>query len=69
MIRSNKSKRMRWARNVACMIEVRDAYKIRVRKSKAKRLLRRPRHRWDDKIQMHLMETERRCGLDASGSE
>jgi hypothetical protein len=42
--------------------EMRNAYKILVRKSEGKILLRRPRCRWEDNI------TLGRCGLDASGS-
>jgi hypothetical protein len=35
---------------------MRNAYKILVRKPEGKRLLRRPRHRWEDNIGMDLRE-------------
>jgi hypothetical protein len=34
------------------MGEIRNGYKILVGKSEGKRLLRRPRHRWEDNIKM-----------------
>jgi hypothetical protein len=36
--------------------EMRNAYKILVRKPKWKRPLRRPRHRWEDDITMDLRQ-------------
>jgi hypothetical protein len=36
---------------------MRNAYKILVGKPKGKRLLRRPRHRWEDNIRMDLRDT------------
>jgi hypothetical protein len=36
--------------------EMRNVYKILVRKLEGKRPLRRPRHRWEDNIRMDLME-------------
>jgi hypothetical protein len=39
------------------MGEMRNAYKISVRKPEGKRTLRRPRHRWEDNIKMDLRET------------
>jgi hypothetical protein len=44
-IRKNKSRRMRWAGNVAYMGTKRNAYRILVGKPEAKRPLRRPIHR------------------------
>jgi hypothetical protein len=44
------SKRMRWAGYIACMGEVRNAYKILAGKLNGKRSLGRTRHRWKDKI-------------------
>jgi hypothetical protein len=38
------------------MAEMKNAYKIFVRKSEEARLLRRPRSRWDDNIRMSLRE-------------
>jgi hypothetical protein len=49
---------MTWARHVACMGEVRNAYNILAGKPEGKRPLRRPRHRWEDNIIMDLRETE-----------
>ena len=49
-----KSRRMSWVGCVACMEERRDAY--RVEKPEGKRLLGRPRHRWEDNIKMDLQE-------------
>jgi ribosome biogenesis protein Nip4 len=34
----------------------RDAYRILVANPEGKRLLRRPRHRWEDNIEMNLKE-------------
>jgi hypothetical protein len=38
------------------MGEMRNAYKILFTKLEGKRLLRRPRHRWEDDVKMHLKE-------------
>jgi hypothetical protein len=53
-----KSRRMGWARYVACMGEMRNAHKILVRQPEGKRPYGRPRHRWEDNIKMNLRETE-----------
>jgi len=55
--------------HVARMGEIRNAYKILVRKSEGKGPLGRPRRRWEDNIIMNFTETGWGCGLDASGSE
>jgi len=39
-----------------CMGEMRNAYKILVRKSEGKRPLIRPGHRWENNIRMYLRE-------------
>ena len=44
-VRVIKSKRMRWAGNVALMGEEREAYRVLVGKPEGKRPLGRPRHR------------------------
>jgi hypothetical protein len=44
-IRIMKSRRMRWAGDVACMREKRNAYRLLVGMSQGKRPLGRPRHR------------------------
>jgi len=41
---------MRWEGHVADMGEMRGAYMILVGRSEGKRLLGRPRHRWEDNI-------------------
>jgi hypothetical protein len=51
-----KSRRMRWAGNVAHMGKIRNAYKILVGKPEGKRALGRHRHRWVDNIRMNLKE-------------
>jgi hypothetical protein len=56
IIRMIKSRRMRWAGNIACMGEIRKAYKIVVGKPEGKRPLGSPRHSWEDNIRMDLME-------------
>ena len=48
--------RMRWAGHVACMGI--GAYRVLVGKPEGKRMLGRPRHRWDNKIKMDLQEVE-----------
>jgi len=40
------------AGNVACMGEMRNAYRILVGKPKKKRPFWRPRHRWEDSIRI-----------------
>jgi hypothetical protein len=58
IIKVIKSKSMRWAGNVACMGEMRNAYKILVGKPEGKRPLRRTRHRWENNIRMDLRGRE-----------
>jgi hypothetical protein len=41
-------------RHLACMVEMRNAYKILVRKCEGKRPCRRPRHRWEDNVRKDL---------------
>jgi hypothetical protein len=50
IVRVIKARRMRWARHVARMGEVRDAYNILVGRPEGRMLLGRPRHRWEDNI-------------------
>jgi hypothetical protein len=49
-----KSRRLRWARHVACMGERRAAYRALVGKPEGRRPLGRCRHRWEDDIKMDL---------------
>jgi hypothetical protein len=60
-----KSRRMRWAGNVARIGEMRSAYKILVGKPEGKRPLGRLRLKWVDNIRI---ETGWGCGLDSSGA-
>jgi hypothetical protein len=54
IIRTIKSRRIRWARHVARMREKRNAYTILVGKAEAKKPLGTPRRRWVDNIKMDL---------------
>jgi hypothetical protein len=56
IIRIIKSRRMRWADNVARMGEKRNAYRLLVGKPEGKRPLGRPRRKWVDNIRMNLGE-------------
>jgi hypothetical protein len=56
IIRQIKSRRFRWAGNVARMGEGRNVYRVLVGKPKGKRPLGRPRHRWEGGIKMELRE-------------
>jgi hypothetical protein len=58
-IRMIKSRRMRWAGHIARTEEMRNAYRILVRKSEGKRPVGRSRLRWVDNIKMDLGQTER----------
>jgi hypothetical protein len=60
IIRIIKSRRMRWAGNVARMGEKRNVYRLLVGKPEGKNPLGRPRRRWMDNIKMNLLE----MGLD-----
>jgi hypothetical protein len=51
-----KSRRIRWARHVARIGEDRKVYKILVGKPEGKRLLGKPRCRWEDGNRMDLWE-------------
>jgi hypothetical protein len=54
IIRVIKARRMRWAGHVACMGEVRGAYKILVGRPEGRRPLGSLRRRWEDNIKMDL---------------
>jgi hypothetical protein len=56
IIRTIKSRRMRWAGHVARMGERRNAYRILVGKPEGRRSLGRPRRRWVDNIKIDLRE-------------
>ncbi|KAJ4442509.1 hypothetical protein ANN_04096 [Periplaneta americana] len=56
IIRNIKSRRFRWAGHVAHMDESRNAYRVLVGRPEGKRLLGRPRRRWEENIKMNLGE-------------
>jgi hypothetical protein len=58
IIRTNKSRRKRWAGHVASMGEKRNSYRILVGKPEGRRPLGRQRRRWVDNIKMDLGQTE-----------
>jgi len=59
-VRVIKSRIMRWAGHVARMGEGRGVYRVLVGKPEGRRLLERPRHRWEDNIRMDLRQVG--CG-------
>ena len=63
-----KSRRMRWAGQVALMGEGRGVYRVLVGKLEGKRPLGRPRRRWEDNIKMDLQEVGGGCGDYVIGS-
>ena len=60
IVRGIKSRRIRWAQRVACMVESRGVYRVLVGKTDGKRPLGRPRPRGYDNIRMDLQEVG--CG-------
>jgi hypothetical protein len=56
IIRQIKSRRMRWVGHVARMEEYRKAYNVLMGKPEGKRLIGRPRRRWEDGIRIYLRE-------------
>ena len=56
IIRSLKSRRLRWAEHVTRMEQSRNACRVLVGKPGEKRSLGRPRRRWEDIIEMDLRE-------------
>jgi hypothetical protein len=58
IVRVIKLRRLRWAGHVAYMGEGRGVYRVLVERPKGKRLLGRPRHRWEDNIKLDLREIE-----------
>jgi hypothetical protein len=56
IIRVIKSRRMRWAGHVACMVEKRGAYRILVRRPEGRQPLGRRRRKWEDNIKTDLQE-------------
>jgi hypothetical protein len=62
IVRVIKSRRMRWTGHVAHMGEGRIIYRVLVGRPEGKRLLGRPRSRWEDNIKMYLRE----IGIDGA---
>ncbi|KAJ4433926.1 hypothetical protein ANN_16241 [Periplaneta americana] len=56
IIRNIKSRRLRWAGHIARMGESINAFRVLVGRPEGKRLLGRPRRRWEDNIKMDLRE-------------
>jgi hypothetical protein len=56
IIRVIKSRRVRCARNVACIGEMRSASSVLVGKPEGKRPLGRPKRSWENNIRMDLTE-------------
>jgi hypothetical protein len=56
IIRNIKSRRMSWTGHIVRRREMRNAYRILVRKQGRKRPLGRPRRKWADNIKMDLRE-------------
>jgi len=56
IIRVIRSRRMRWVGHVVHMEEMRSSYKILGGRPEGKRPIGRPRHRWEDNIEMNLWE-------------
>jgi hypothetical protein len=52
IVRMVKSRRMRWAGHVVRMGEGRGVHRVLVGKPEGKRPLGRPRHRWEDNINL-----------------
>jgi hypothetical protein len=61
IVRVIKSRRMRWVGHVALKRDRRRVYRVLVGKPEGKRLLGRPRRRWDDNIKLDLQEVG--CGV------
>jgi hypothetical protein len=48
--------KMKWEGYVACMGEMRNVYRMWVRKPEGRRPLRRLRQRWEDNIRMNIIK-------------
>jgi hypothetical protein len=62
-----KSRRVRWVRHVAHVVEGRKVYRVLVGKPERKRPFQRPRHKWEDGIRMDPRGIVW-GGMDSSGS-
>jgi hypothetical protein len=54
ILRMIKSRRVRWAGHVACMVEGTGVYRILVGRLRSMRPLGRPRHMWEESIRWTL---------------
>jgi len=61
IVRMIKSRRMRWVGHVARMGEGRGVYRVLVGNPEGKRPLGRPRHRWEDNINLLNAEKNPIC--------
>jgi hypothetical protein len=61
-VRVIKSRSMRWVGHVARVREGRGVYRVLVGKPEGKRLLGRPKRRWEDNIRMDLIQVG--CGCE-----
>ena len=68
IVRVITSRRMRWVGHVTCMEEGRGVHKVLVGKPEGKRLLGRPRRRWEDNINGPSGSGKGLWGLDGVGS-
>jgi hypothetical protein len=68
IVRVIKTRRMRWAGHGARMGEGRDVYRVLVGEPEGRRPLGRPRHRWENNIEMNIQEVGCEHGLDRCGS-
>jgi hypothetical protein len=55
-------RKMRWAGHVACLGEGRSVYRVLVGRPNSKKLLGRPRHKWEDNIKIDFRE----IGIDGA---
>jgi hypothetical protein len=62
IVRMVKLKRMRWAGHVVHMGEGRGMHRALAGKPEEKKPLGRPRHRWEDNIEMDVQEVVGDCG-------
>jgi hypothetical protein len=53
IVRTTKSRGVRWEGQVSCMGEMRSTYRKMTGKPEGKRTLERLSHRWEDNIKMH----------------
>jgi hypothetical protein len=62
IVRLIKSRRMRWAGHVACMVEGRGVYRVLVGRPEGRRPMGRLRRRWEDNIKLDLRD----IGIDGA---